>query len=166
MDGHARMLRIVAPLLLAAAVIGGLRLLLLTVRAPESWVHLFSLTGIQLIGVFYVPLRLSWEQELRFFRIWLGLIVLFALCQLLYAGGVLLAFWNGFLADYPTLLGEPAAGQQQIAQVFSHLWLHFQLWVLVLPFLWAAAASILLMLARRFLPLEERSGKREVSSGK
>ncbi len=149
METQAKVLRIVAPVLLAAVVIGFLRLSLLVVGAAEELVRVFSLTGIQIIGAVYIPIRLGSDWAPRFTALWLALLLLFAVCQMFYAGGLLLVFWSELWPDHPHLLGELGAAPVGAVDVLSHLWLHVKVWVVALPLLLATAAFGVCSLARR-----------------
>ncbi len=83
MESQARLLRAVAPLLLAVLAIGASRLLLIALEAPAGVLSMFSLTGIQIIAACYLPLRLEWEADGGFLRLWMGLLLICLPAQLL-----------------------------------------------------------------------------------
>ncbi len=62
-----------------------------------------------------------------------------------------MVYANGLFAVYPEWRRELTDGPVQAGQVLWHLWLHFELWVVVLPLLAPDVATPLLAAVRRLL---------------
>ncbi len=134
---------ILKPLLIIALILGALRFAVSAVNAPRGLVYLFSLTAVEIVGMFYMALRIGRERELKYLHLWAANLILFGLCQLLTIGGLAYTYISG----RPTLYHETERLRNFLGYdptPLQHIGMHVLNWMIVGPTIatWIIGAPI------------------------